>query len=155
MIIQAYFRNLGIAVSWIERLAIFAFLIWGLNKAGAIYSQVGLQKSLIVFVAVAYIAGKMLFQYWAKPLLWKKKNPEKRILTLFWDYDRLDNSAMNYSIEKRMILFGVSGFFATTSGMLFFLFLFTGKYEVTYFFLSAVVFVVSFRYFSHVLKSLG
>lgn len=82
MSVQTYFRNLGVALTWFERLAIVAF-------------------------------------------------------------------------QKKLILFGVLGFIVMVSGTFFSMFLLTGHYDVKFFFLSAIVFVITFRYFSFIVKKPG
>lgn len=155
MTAQNYFRNLGISVSWFERLVLIPVFFYMLNKSFEIYSRVGFQKSLIVFVLVLYIAGKWAYQYWVKPLIWKKKEHKRGLLTLFLDYDRTYNPVSLLSLKKKLIASGLLGFIAMVSGTIFFMFLITGRYELMSFFLVAIIFVLSFRYFSYFVKSLS
>lgn len=155
MTAQTYFRNLGIGVSWFERLALIPVFFYMLNKSFEIYSRVGFQKSLIVFVLVLYIVGKWAYQYWVKPLIWKKKEQKHGLLTLFLDYDCTHNPVSSLSLPKKLIASGLLGFTAMASGTIFLMFLITGRYEIKFFFLVAIVFVISFRYFSYFVKSLA
>lgn len=155
MTAQTYFKNLGISVSWFERLVLIPVFFYMLNKALEIYSRVGLQKSLIVFVLVLYISGKWAYQYWVKPLVWKKKENKQGLLTLFLDYDRTHNPASSLSLQKKLIALALLGFGAMVTGTIFAMFLITGHYEIKFFFLTAIGFVISFRYFSYLVKSLS
>ena len=155
MTAQTYFRNLGIGVSWFERLVLIPVLIYMFDKAGEIYSRVGFQKSLIIFVLVFYIAGKWAYQYWVKPLLWKKKEQRQGWMTLFLDYDRINSPQSSLSLQKKLIALALLGFTAMVTGTIFLMFLITGHYEIKFFFLVATAFVISFRYFSYFVKSLN
>lgn len=155
MTVQSYFKNFGIAITWFERIAPIPVFMYMVDRTISIYSQVGLQKSLILFVLTFFVFGKWIYQYWIKPFIWRNKEKRQEVANLFWNYDRINNPPSELSLRKKMIAFIVLGFVAMTSGTVFFLFLIKGNFQAIPFLSAAAIFIISFRYFSYIVKSLG